>query len=236
MPDRPVQPRRWPPPQADARPDYLSPHASALSLTCPHDHSHALVEGAATAQSAMYSPRLAHLIASAVLGRPADAGQGGRSATVDEATRKVGGSEPEARSSPGLGAGNPLGTGNPWRCGLKAPEDPLEAAPSQPAQEACEAYLDYLREAPYSKGNFVERNSVPSSSERMVGGKKRAEPLGGRGSAGTATTSSNSTATSSRDWSPRSSWPRQGRMHAEASRRTTPGGRGSGSRVCPTQA
>lgn len=93
---------------------------------------------------------------------------------MDEATRKVGGSEPEARSSPGLGAGNPLGTGNPWRCGLKAPEDPLEAAPSQPAQEACEAYLDYLREAPYSKENFVKGAQLGTQLLRAAGGWEEA--------------------------------------------------------------
>ena len=38
----------------------------ALSLRCPTDHPHELVQGAATAASAMYSPRLAKLVADVV--------------------------------------------------------------------------------------------------------------------------------------------------------------------------
>ena len=40
---------------------------SALSLRCPGTHPHDLVQGVATAGSAMHSPRMAHIIAQVVL-------------------------------------------------------------------------------------------------------------------------------------------------------------------------
>ena len=50
----------------------------ALNLTCPRDHPHDPVEGAATALSAMYSPHMASLIADVVMS-PTSMGQASRS-------------------------------------------------------------------------------------------------------------------------------------------------------------
>lgn len=79
---------------------------AALSLRCSADHPHELVQGPATAASAMYSPRLATLVANVI--RPASqssiskvgGGEGENRPFWQEGTRV--GKENEARFAPEL--------------------------------------------------------------------------------------------------------------------------------------
>ena len=129
----------------------------ALSLRCPADHPHELVQGAATAASAMYSPRLAKLAAD-ILCRSTPLVRVGGGGTEQFYCKSAGtrvGKGDEARSAPGH---------QPWYQPLKElgglPHQfkgtNLEKDPGDLVRDACKGYLDLLRQKEYSVSAFKE--------------------------------------------------------------------------------
>ena len=140
-----------------------------LSLRCPGTHSHDLVQGAATAGSAMYSPHMAHLIAQVVLAPHRDRAGGGGGASFSNAARVGGG--PEASFSPGS-------TTTPgWFEGLKGPVDPRTAPIKPEVRTAVVNYLTFVKETDYSRDGFSKAAAFGAMFWRWrVAGKKPTEP------------------------------------------------------------
>eukprot|EP00438_Fugacium_kawagutii_P005702 Skav227832 [mRNA] locus=scaffold948:391182:404479:+ [translate_table: standard] len=151
---------------------------STLSLTCPRDHPHDPVEGAATAMSAMYSPHMADLIAQVVLSTtrtaglplPVDAVRGGDGAAFSFPAVRVGGSE--ASFSPGQSNSN----ASQWFEGLKCDglKGPLERPLKPDVEQACKAYLNFVSSEPYSKETFKKGAELGTKVLNEAGGWKEA--------------------------------------------------------------
>ena len=136
-----------------------------LHRLCPGTHTHELVQGQATALSAMYSPHLAMLIATVVM-----KGRGGgesvrQAVTADKGDQEdqrapVGGNlsrvgeerEPEARSAPGFPS-----EADPWKQPMLPPQHeggPLAPPVEEEVRKACEEYLEYTSAHPYDREVF----------------------------------------------------------------------------------
>lgn len=136
---------------------------NALSLRCPADHPHELVQGPATAASAMYSPRLAHLVADIVCRPRTHPKIGGGeepfsfSLTGNDTRvgKEVERERPVARFSPGT---------QPWYQPLKdlggLPSQfrgsSMEPQPEPKVREACSDYLSFFKNKDYSREGFAE--------------------------------------------------------------------------------
>ena len=151
----------------------------ALSLRCPTDHPHELVQGAATAASAMYSPRLAKLVADVVcpmtpasppkvgaLGFPTH-WEGGEGQNFSTGTRV--GKEDEARFAPGL---------QPWYQPLqrtrRAPKAVRRLRVGETTQGGGQESLPSVPSL--LEGRRVQSSRVQKSSRA----RNRSPPFGGR--------------------------------------------------------
>ena len=139
-----------------------------LDRQCPRDHQHELVQGGATAASAMYSPYMARLIAEVVV-----PSRGGARIANDKG--RVG-EDYSMPSRVGIGDGRPEEGGaevcftpgkapigelaDPWKQPLKGQlppqhvKGPLGKEPSEAARRSGEAFLRFVEGNPYSKENF----------------------------------------------------------------------------------
>eukprot|EP00438_Fugacium_kawagutii_P035674 Skav231659 [mRNA] locus=scaffold823:44885:57127:- [translate_table: standard] len=151
---------------------------STLSLTCPRDHPHDPVEGAATAMSAMHSPHMADLIAQVVLSTvrvagfqpPVDVSGGGGGAAFSSPAVRVGASE--ASFSPG----QPNSSTNRWFEGLKCEmlKGPMEPPLAPDVEQACKVYLEFVSSEPYSKATFRRGAELGTKVLNEAGGWKEA--------------------------------------------------------------
>ena len=151
---------------------------AALSLRCSADHPHELVQGAATAASAMYSPRLAQLVANVIhptsppsVSKIGGGGGGQNRSFLCEGTRV--GKENEARFAPGL---------QPWYQPLKElgglphqfKGSHLANPPGEKASRACRRYLQFLKEETFSQAGFKKAAELGTEFLRLADGWEEA--------------------------------------------------------------
>ena len=151
-----------------------------LHRLCAGDHEHELVQGDATALSAMYSPHMAMLIARVVM----DEGGGGSCFSASAPShQRVG--VPEARSAPGLP--KPLGRKNEkeWWQPLKGElpqhlreKGPLGTPLKEGVAEACKEYLEHVEGHDYCRAAFKRAAELGSQVlERAEGWQEAARSL-----------------------------------------------------------
>lgn len=154
--------------------------AIQLHRVCAGDHEHELVQGDATALSAMYSPHLAMLIAQVII--PEAVGGGDRRSVVPSPSHQRVGAPEESQTAPVTAARSAPGQpGTNWWQPLKGdlPEylllkGPLSAELKEGVQGACETYLDFVKQHPYDREAFKRASELGLQVLQLAGGWEEA--------------------------------------------------------------